>query len=72
MQPSSYEQRILDAALRLERASHDDDANEMSRAVIDIIGAARSMRQRRATNREQRDESELLESRVEYDDDDDE
>lgn len=57
--PSSYEARIVEAALRLEEAEAERDDNALAEALRDVMQWARALR------RDRREEAE--DSRVERD-----
>jgi hypothetical protein len=44
---SSYEHRIIRAALRLEAAEREHDDSAMGEAVVDLVQAARALRRER-------------------------
>lgn len=53
---SSYEQRILDAAARLEAAERDKDDSAMAEALKDIVHAQRALVSERGESRVEREE----------------
>ena len=44
---SSYEHRIIRAALRLEKAERDRDERAAGDAIVDLVTTARALRQQR-------------------------